>query len=195
MFTKGAFTAALWQQQLNLWFITTLPQAQPEAANDSTTTKVKNKKSLQKAAGCWETLASLCTWQTYKSNNGQVTGKQSFYKNTSRHPPTPCKIPLLHISSIHNPHTIHRSTVAKQVCAASDSSSSLAMAPVPSVMRGSEISKAEAGTLFHGTYIDMMSLQTVHVIEVPESSRGKPQAKHGFFMDLTKLSVRHATQL
>ena len=69
------------------------------------------------------------------------------------------------------------------------------MAPVPSVMRGSEISKAEAGTLFHGTYIDMMSLQTVHVIEVPESSRGKPQAKHGFFMDLTKLNVRHAIQL
>ena len=69
------------------------------------------------------------------------------------------------------------------------------MAPAPSAMRGSEISKAEAGTLFHGTYIDMMSLQTVHVIEVPASSRGKPQAKHGFFMDLTKLNVRHAIQL
>ena len=69
------------------------------------------------------------------------------------------------------------------------------MAPVPSVMRGSEISKAEAGALFHSTYIDMMSLQTVHVIEVPKSSRGKPQAKHGFFMDLTKLNVRQAIQL
>ena len=40
-----------------------------------------------------------------------------------------------------------------------------------------------------------MSLQTVRVIEVPASSRGKPQAKHGFFMDLSKLNVKHAIKL
>ena len=69
--------------------------------------------------------------------------------------------------------------MATQVCVAPDSFSLLAMAPAPSAMRESEISKAETGTLFHGAYIDMMSLQTVRVIEVPESSRGEPQAKHG----------------
>ena len=57
MLTKGAFAAALWQQQLNLWFITTLPQAQPEAANDSTTTKV-NIKSVSK-----KLLAAGKLWQ------------------------------------------------------------------------------------------------------------------------------------
>ena len=69
------------------------------------------------------------------------------------------------------------------------------MAPASSAMRESEISKAEPGTLFHGTYIDMMTLDKVHVIEVPELSRGKPQAKHGFFVDLTKLNVMQAIQL
>ena len=167
----------------------------PEKAGDSTATKTKNKTSPQKTAGCWETLASLCTWQTYKSNNGQVTGKQSFYKNTSRHPSTPPPIPRLNISSIRNTHTIRRSTLSKQLCVVPDSFSLLAMAPAPSAMRESEISKAEAGTFFHGAYIDMMSLQTVHVVEVPASSRGKPQAKRGFFMDLTKLNVRQSIQL
>ena len=78
MLTKGAFTAALWQQQLNLWFITTLSQAPPEAANDSTTTKVKNKTSLQTADGCWEMLASLCTWQTYKKQQRSGHGQTIF---------------------------------------------------------------------------------------------------------------------
>ena len=59
MLTKGAFAAALWQQQLNLWFITTLPQAQPEAANDSTTTKVKIKRVSKKL------LAAGKLWQAY----------------------------------------------------------------------------------------------------------------------------------
>ena len=49
--TKGAFTAALWQQQLNLWLITTLSQVPPEKVGDSTTTKTKSKQSLQKS--CW----------------------------------------------------------------------------------------------------------------------------------------------
>ena len=62
-------------------------------------------------------------------------------------------------------------------------------------MLESEISKAEPGTLFHGTYIDMMMLYKVRVIEVPELSRGKPQAKHGFFIDLSMLDVKHAIQL
>ena len=54
MLTKGSFTAALWQQQLNLWLITPLSQVPPEKVGD-TTTKTKSQKSVQKAVGCWET--------------------------------------------------------------------------------------------------------------------------------------------
>ena len=59
--TKGSFTAVLWQQQLNLWLIAPPSQVPLEKAGDSTTTKTKNKKSVQKAVGGWETLASMCT--------------------------------------------------------------------------------------------------------------------------------------
>ena len=64
-----------------------------------------------------------------------------------------------------------------------------------SSMVGSEISKAELGTLFHGSYIDTLMLAKVRVIEVPESSRGKPLAKHGFFMDLFMLDAKRAILL
>ena len=137
---------------------------------------------MQQAVGCWETLASMCTWQNYKNNKGQVTGKQSFYKTTSRQPQKPPPIPRLNIGSIHNKRVAHRSILATQFCERSFCSvSSLChstMAPAVSTMVGSEISTAEPGTLFHGSYIDMMMLAKVRAIEVPESSRGKPLAKH-----------------
>ena len=57
------------------------------------------------------------------------------------------------------------------------------------------MSKAEPNTLFHGTYIDMMMLYKVRVINVPEHSRGKPQAKFGFYIDLSMFDVKKALEL
>ena len=80
--TKGSITTALWQQQLNLWLLAPLSQMPLEKAGD-TTTRTKSQTSVQKDVGCWETLASLRTWHTYRGNLGQVTGKQF---STRTHP-------------------------------------------------------------------------------------------------------------
>ena len=84
MLTKGSFAAVLWQQQLNLWLIAPPSQVPLEKAGDSTTTKTKNKKSVQQAVGCVGNFWRACAHgKTIKATT--VRSRVSSL-STKRHP-------------------------------------------------------------------------------------------------------------